>query len=140
MELNLKRTIKKPESTIGTLFVNGQFECFTCEDVDRHLTQDMPIEAIVAVKIPGKTAIPAGRYEVAVTFSDRFKKPLPLLLNVKGFEGIRIHPGNTDSDTEGCLLPGTAHTDTEVQNSREAFYNLFEKIKAANEKIFITIE
>lgn len=140
MELHLKRLIKKQESTIGELTIDGKHECYICEDVDRHLAQDMPLAAIKSVKVAGQTAIPYGRYEIAITFSNRFQKPLPLLLDVKGFDGIRIHPGNTAADTDGCLLPGQTHTDTSVDISREAFANLFDKIKAAHEKIFITIE
>ncbi len=100
MNLKLLRKTFTEESTIGVLSVNGTAECFTLEDKVR------------AVKIPGKTAIPAGIYEVTITFSDRFQKPLPLLLNVPNFAGIRIHPGNTAADTEGCILVGKTHGPT----------------------------
>ena len=139
MELKLQRSFRSKECTIGILSVDGKFECFICEDYDRGLSQGDTLEVIKKIKVPGKTAIPTGRYEIAVTFSNRFQKPLPLLLNVPGFEGIRIHPGNTAADTEGCLLPGTDHNQNSVSNSRAAFYELFEKIKAANEKVFIDI-
>lgn len=116
-------------STIGELSVNGKFECFTLEDRVR------------PVKIKGETAIPLGAYEVVVTFSNRFKKPLPLFLDVPGFEGIRIHPGNTKKDTEGCILVGQTKSKDMVGKSRAAFDILFAKIKAAaqKEKIFIEI-
>jgi len=142
MELLLKRSRKTPQSTIGDLFINDQPECVVCEDVDRGLRSDMPLEAIRSLKVHGKTAIPTGRYEVVITFSARFKKPLPLLLGVSGFEGIRIHPGNTAADTEGCLLPGTVPGENMVLNSRKAFGALFNKINFAikKEKVFITIE
>ena len=139
MEILLQRSFRNKNNTIGVLSIDGKFECFICEDKDRGLKQTDPLEVIQKVKVPGQTAIPEGRYKVAITFSNRFQKPLPLLLNVPGFEGVRIHPGNTAADTEGCLLPGTDHNDTSVMNSRAAFYDLFEKIKAANEKVFITI-
>ena len=90
MELTLTRTDFTNDSTIGELSVNGKFECFTLEDKVR------------PVKIKGMTAIPAGAYEVVINFSERFQRPLPLLLNVPNFDGIRIHAGNTAKDTEGC--------------------------------------
>jgi Family of unknown function (DUF5675) len=129
MNLKLVRKIFTEESTIGELTVNGKPECFTLEDKVR------------AVKIHGKTAIPAGIYEVTITFSDKFKKSLPLLLNVPNFAGIRIHSGNTAADTEGCILVGTAKGQNMVSNSRVAFKALFAKIEAAlkKEKIFIEI-
>lgn len=129
MNLKLVRKTFTEESTIGVLSVDGETECFTLEDKVR------------AVKIHGKTAIPSGIYEVAVTFSDRFKKPLPLLLSVPNFAGIRIHSGNTAADTEGCILVGTTQQKDKVLNSRVAFSTLFAKIQAAlkKEKIFIKV-
>ena len=117
------------KSTIGRLFVDGVFECFTLEDVVR------------PVKIKGMTAIPAGMYEVVVSFSARFQRPLPLLLNVPHFDGVRIHTGNTDADTEGCLLVGQSKSKDFVGASRAAFAPLFARIQAAlpREKVFIEI-
>ena len=122
MELRIKRTDFSDQSTIGELSVNGQFECYTLED-----------------KVAGKTAIPAGRYEVVISFSQRFQRPLPLLLKVPNFEGIRIHPGNTAGNTEGCILVGETKSGDFIGQSRVAFDRLFEKLKAvaATEKIFM---
>jgi hypothetical protein len=129
MELQVKRLELSEESTIGELWVNGVFECYTLEDKVR------------PVKIAGKTAIPAGRYEVIINFSQRFQKPLPLLLNVPDYEGVRIHSGNTAANTEGCILVGETKTENFVGESRWAFNRLFEKLKAASEteKIFLEI-
>jgi hypothetical protein len=129
MQLELKRKWFTPNSTIGELFVDGVFECFVLEDCYR------PNEP----KVPGKTAIPTGRYEVRITPSPRFKRDLPLLLGVPGFEGVRIHPGNTPADTEGCLLPGRVRGDDRVLESRAAFDALFEKLKRATGPITLTI-
>lgn len=141
MELKLVRTEKTEESTIGNLYVNGIWEAFVLEDKDRGLTQSMSLEEIKALKVHGKTAIPAGKYEVAITFSNRFQKYLPLLINVPGFEGIRIHPGNTEADSSGCLLPGKTRGFNLVGESRKAFADLFAKLKAVEkkEKVFIEI-
>ena len=142
MELELTRSTKTNRSTIGELTINGVFECFILEDKDRGLRQGMPVSELMALKIKKETAIPTGRYEIVISFSDRFRKMLPLLLEVPAFEGIRIHSGNTEADTEGCLLPGKTKSADAVGSSRVAFTALFDKIKAAmqREKIFITVK
>jgi hypothetical protein len=141
MELVMTRTTRTNRSTISDLTIDGKFECFVLEDKDRGLQQGMPLSELTALKIKTKTAIPSGRYEIVVSFSDRFQKMLPLLLDVPAFAGIRIHPGNTDADTEGCLLPGKVKSPDMVSSSKIAFTALFDKIKAAiqREKVFITI-
>jgi len=142
MELELTRSVKTNKSTIGELTVNGVFECFILEDKERGLRKDMPISELIVMKIKTRTAIPTGRYEIVVSFSDKFQKMLPLLLDVPAFAGIRIHPGNTDANTEGCLLPGKTKSPDMIGSSRVAFTALFDKIKAAlqREKIFITVK
>jgi len=141
MELILNRKIKTDKSTIGELSINGVHECYILEDVDRGLKSDMPIKEISKLKIHGVTAIPKGRYKIIITWSNRFKKQLPLLVNVLGFAGIRIHSGNAPKDTEGCLLPGTAYSKDFVSESKIAFNKLFDKIKIAllKEEVFIII-
>jgi hypothetical protein len=123
------------------LFIEDEPECFILEDVDRGL-DSMTAEEIAEKKVYGKTAIPAGRYEVVITWSNRFKRLLPLLLNVKGFEGIRMHVGNYAANTDGCLLPGTGVTKDMVVNSVRAFEALNAKLTEAvkKEKVFITIK
>ncbi len=141
MELDLIRNIKTPNSTIGDLSINGKWECYILEDTDRGLQQEMTLDEIVSKKIKGQTAIPTGRYEIVISYSNKFQKKLPLLMNVPGFEGIRIHSGNTNADTIGCLMPGNNKETDKVTESRDAFALFFKKIEAAmkNEKIFITI-
>jgi hypothetical protein len=131
MQLRLVRSQRDPDVTIGELYVDGEFECFILED------------AVRPVKIPGQTAIPKGRYRVEVTHSPRFGRPLPLLLAVPGYSGVRIHPGNFASDTEGCLLPGAERLEKSVGRSRVAFENLYIKITKAiddGQEVWITIE
>jgi hypothetical protein len=141
MELKLTRTTRTDESTIGELTVNGVYEAFILEDTERGLKQSDTLEQIKSVKVYGKTAIPSGRYEIAITFSNRFQKYLPLVMNVPGYEGIRIHPGNLPENTLGCLLPGEFRNHNKVTNSKKAFAALFNKLKAVEkkEKIFIEI-
>lgn len=119
MELLLTRFIFNEECTIGQLEIAGRFECWTLEDVVRE------------VKIYGKTAIPAGAYKIIINRSNRFKRDLPLLLNVPNFEGIRIHSGNTAGHTEGCILVGQIKGQYSIARSRAAFNQLFAKMKRA---------
>lgn len=131
MILTLKRIDFTNESTIGSLSLDGQHLCFTLEDVVRN-----------GEKVYGKTAIPAGRYDVTITMSNRFKKRLPLLHNVPGFEGVRIHKGNAAADTEGCILVGMAKTTNRISNCAPAFDLVFDLIDGAlarGEKVSIEI-
>jgi hypothetical protein len=142
MELLLDRDIRSVNSTTGKLYVDGQFECFVLEDEDRGLKSSMTLDEIKQRKLQGKTCIPEGKYQIIISESVRFQRKLPLLLNVTGFDGIRIHPGNAPKDTEGCLLPGVSRSADWIGSSRIAFEKLFSKIEAAynaGEKIFITI-
>lgn len=125
MKLLLKRIHKTNISTIGELYIDGKFECYTLEDIERD------------VKIKSETAIPKGTYKVMITLSNRFKKYMPLLLNVPNFEGVRIHSGNTNHDTEGCILVGQTRSKDFIGQSRKAFDKLFKKLETAKE---ITIE
>jgi hypothetical protein len=132
MELKLMRDICGESCTEGTLTVDGVMECYTIEDTVR-----APNE-----KIPGETAIPDGRYKIIVNHSQRFNRELPLLVDVPNFSGVRIHPGNTARDTEGCILVGRKRVPGAVQESRLAFDALFHKIliaRAAGEEVWIEI-
>lgn len=115
---------------MGKLDIGGVFECNTLEDVVR----DGP-------KIPGATAIPAGHYEVVLSFSMRFGRPLPMLLNVPGFTAIRIHAGNTEADTRGCILVGQRKGEDVLFQSLSALSILMLKLQHAVNagKVFITI-
>ena len=144
MDLNLKleRKWKKEKYTIGNLFINGVFFSNVLEDKVRGLRQDMTPEEIQKIKIHGQTAIPSGRYEIRVTLSARFRRQLPILLNVPGYAGVRIHPGNNDANTEGCLLPGKNDRVGQVSNSRATMAALQKQIEEAiyqNSKVYIEI-
>lgn len=142
MELFLKREIFTDVSTIGVLSINGQFECYILEDKDRGLNSTMPLSEIEKLKVYGKTCIPYGRYEIDWTMSARFKTMMPILLNVKGWSGIRIHKGNSEIDSLGCLLPGRKRANNMISESTFATNQLYNKIQTAKsrrEKVFITI-
>lgn len=127
MNLVQRRTTLTPRSTVGELYLDGQFLCYTLEDTVREIV-GVPVKVW---KIPGQTAIPAGMYAVTITPSPRFGKDLPLLLDVPGFSGVRIHTGNTPEDTEGCILVGNKVGADQVIESRGAFTALYDLIEAA---------
>lgn len=143
MLITIDRAWKRDGYTISRLYVNGAlFGCNTLEDTDRGLTQDMSLEEIKKVKVYGETAIPSGSYECVYTYSNRFKKMLPLLLNVPGFDGIRIHSGNSAKDTLGCILVGKNDKKGWVSNSRFWTDKLIQSMKVAwdrKEKVTIKI-
>jgi hypothetical protein len=126
MELKLERDELKDDCTLGKLYIDGVFFCYVVEDKVRK------------EKIKAVTAIPYGRYKVIVNMSNRFKKLMPLLIDVPFFEGVRIHSGNTAEDSEGCLIVGMVRTENGVGMSRVAFAKLMEKLKGQN-NIYITI-
>ena len=148
MNIKIHRLYKKKGYTISRVYINairfgdGKNWCYVLEDEDRGLYNSMDAEAIQRQKVPGKTAIPYGTYEVTVTYSPRFKRKLPLVNGVKGFSGIRIHPGNTAADTEGCLLPGVNDAVGRVSNSRYWFNLLYAQIERAlnrGEKVWLEV-
>lgn len=141
MELLVVRYHKKPNYTIGKLFIDGDYFCDTLEDTDHGLSNTMPLSQIQAAKRKGITAIPTGRYKMELTLSPRFGRILPILIGVKGFEGIRIHRGNTHEDTEGCILVGENKAVGKVLNSSNTENRLMERLKTINhwENIYITI-
>ena len=130
MKLTIKRLHKTENSTIGEMSIDGKFECYTLEDVERD------------TKVFGKTAIPKGIYEVTMTMSNRFKKMMPLLLNVPNYAGVRIHSGNKAEDTEGCILLGQTRSIDAISGSRLAIDKFYPKLEAALKlgKVYLTIE
>lgn len=128
MELTLKREATNNVCTPGSLWDGSDFICFTLEDVVREIS-GVPIEQW---KIHGRTAIPSGHYQVDITYSPHFKTRLPELLSVPGFEGIRIHAGNSDKDTEGCVLVGFDRINSRyIGKSRDALGAVQAKIQGA---------
>lgn len=126
MLIEVKRFEFGPTYTVGKLFIDGIYECYTLEDVVRPKDQD---------KVYGVTAIPEGTYKLAITYSPKYKKDLPYVRDVPGFEGIRIHSGNTSVDTDGCILVGKFwEGGDKIIQSRLAFGSLFDKLKLALSK------
>lgn len=126
LELKLQRDVLSDDFTLGKLYVDNKFFAHTCEDRDRKLEAG-------GVKVATRTAIPRGRYKVVVSFSQRFQKPLPQVLDVPGFTGIRIHGGNTAEDTEGCVLVGKVRTTNGVARCAERLSTLIDLLTVAED-------
>lgn len=152
MKLNLKRTARKETYTIGKLYVDGIKLCDTLEDKDRGLKSSMSVEEIRTKKVYGQTAIPTGKYNVILSISQKFSSrswarqyggKIPEILNVKGFNGIRIHPLNTAADSLGCIGVGINDTVGRISQSQRFFSKLMEKLIAATnhgEQITLEVE
>ena len=153
MDILLKRRYKGTSYTIGSLFIDGKYECDTIEDTDRAISNEMNESEILLKKVYGKTAIPYGKYEITLdTVSPKFKGrswakfcngKLPRLLNVKGFDGILIHVGNTEKDSLGCIIVGENKIKGQVINSTVTFKNLYSKLyktKLTGEKLYLAIK
>jgi hypothetical protein len=130
MKLELRRRWLSDKSTIGELWIDGEFECFTLEDVYR-----APGQAFV----PGATCIPCGLYDVAITHSPKFGIDMPLVLNVPGRRGIRFHWGNKPEDTDGCVLVGKHRVIDQILESRAAYEAFFQRLMAAKGPISVLV-
>lgn len=128
MNLLLKREILMPDCSLGRLYVDNRFLCYTCEDADRKL------ETNPGGKVYGKTAIPRGKYRVVVSFSNHFQKPLPELLDVPGYSGVRIHGGNTADDSLGCVLVGRVRTANGVAGCKDVVAAVIDQVDAATDR------
>ena len=142
MDLRLQGEYRNNNYCIDKLYINGKYFSDALEDPDRGLTDSMNLEEIKRIKVKGDTCIPYGTYNVTITYSPRFKKNLPLINNVKGFDGIRIHSGNTPQDTEGCLLLGLNKVKGRVIDSKvtvNKFIDIVQEALNKGEKVTITI-
>lgn len=139
MKLTLKRIALRQTYTIGKLYIDDVYFCDTIEDTVRDLNKNGKFDN-GEKKVHSKTAIPYGIYEIKWTYSPRFKKYTPQLMNVPSFEGIRIHAGNTSADTEGCLILGKNKQVGKVINSRATINKFYPIIKNACSNGKVTIE
>lgn len=104
MTIRIDRKWKKAEYTISRVYINGSyFGCNSLEDTDRGLLQTMQISELQRRKVKGKTAIPRGYYDVRITYSPKYKRMMPLVVDVPAFSGIRLHSLNKPEDSEGCI-------------------------------------
>lgn len=144
MKLTIERKWKKEAYTIGRLYVNGEYFCNTLEDTDRGLKQSDPLEYIKKKKVYGETAIPEGVYKIAMNIvSPKYKSvkwyydfnggKMPRIIDVPGYEGVLIHPGNTALDALGCILVGKNTTVGRLTQSRVTFTQLYTILQKAHE-------
>ena len=143
MEIKLIRKYYQAKYTIGRLYVNNRFFSDCLEPPSLHLTERSALGTILIAKYKGYRAIPTGRYRILITRSRRFGRWLPLLMNVKGFEGIRIHAGNKPEDTRGCILLGFNRRKGYVLDSTRCVLTLVKMMTEAiakGEKVFVTVK
>lgn len=141
MNLTLKRLNLTPNYTEGELYVNGVYFCKTLEDTNRDLNKNGQFDNNEK-KVYGETCIPYGKYKVILSYSPKFKRELPEILEVPDFQGIRIHRGNKVSDTLGCVLCGEKVKNGYLSNSTPyeiKLVELFKQAKSRNEESFIEI-
>lgn len=142
MEIKLIRKYYQAKYTIGRLYVNNRFFSDCLEPPSLHLTERSALGTILIAKYKGYRAIPTGRYRILITRSRRFGRWLPLLLNVKGFESIRIHAGNKPEDTRGCILLGFNRRKGYVLDSTRCVLTLVKMMTEAiakGEKVFVEV-
>ena len=139
MKLKVVRELKNDVCTIGSLFINDVFFCYTLEDKDRGLKQSDSILFIQAKKIFGLTAIPSGFYKLTVNQSPKFKRMLPRILDIKGFDGVLLHRGNSANDSLGCILIGYKKGDNSIFESTKAETDLVNRLLLHNNEVH-TIE
>lgn len=156
MKLRLERFCLKNDYTIGHLYINDKLVCDTLEDIDRSLRDDMSFAQINAIKVKHTTAIPTGTYAIDLKtvspkysnysrykFAKAYNARMPRLVNVRGYEGVLIHPGNTAKDTDGCILVGQNKVVGQVVNSQNTWKQLmdtyFVPARSMNDKVIIEV-
>jgi len=139
MKLKVVRETKNDVCTIGSLFINDVFFCYTLEDKDRGLKQSDSLLFIQAKKIFGLTAIPSGFYKLTVNQSPKFKRILPRIIEIKGFDGVLLHRGNSANDSLGCILLGYKKGYNSIFESTKAETDLVNRLLLHNNEVH-TIE
>jgi len=140
MKLKLVRKYLKDTYTIGKLYYWNEVKkewiyfCDTLEDKVRDLNKDGDLLDEGEKKVYGRTAIPYGKYQIVITFSPKFQRNLPLLIDVNHFEYIRIHSGNSSKDTDGCILVGRNKVKGGIVDSLKTLDNLMDMLKRSNDK------
>jgi hypothetical protein len=132
MKLILTRILFLEDRTIGRLFIDDLYFCDTLEDKNRDLNKNGEFDN-KEYKLYGETCIPFGEYKIKVTYSPKFKRNLPILLNVPSFDGIRIHRGNYVKDTLGCILVGELDKNNNLINSTKTENKLVSILKKEKE-------
>lgn len=127
----IDRKWKKDTYTIGRVFIDDVFFANSMEDKDRGLTKDMPLTEIKKRKVYGETAIPAGEYEVRMTYSPKYKRRMPQVMDVPGWTGVRMHSMNEAKDSLGCIGMGKNDKPGWISNSRATHAEFDKRLEAS---------
>lgn len=125
MKLKLLRYIFEQDYTMGLLFIDGVYFCDTIED--RYRGQELK-----ETKVVDETCIPYGVYSIKLTYSPKYKKIMPQIMDVPYFTGVRIHAGNTAKDSSGCIIVGIKSENGKVLLSRKTYNALMKRLETAN--------
>lgn len=142
MEIKIVRSEFESDRSLGKLYINDKFFCYTLEDTDRGLTKDMKKEDIRRIKVAKRTCVPYGRYRVILSYSTKLKRYLPLILDIPEYRGIRIHKGSDVQWSSGCPLVGTGRKGNKLTGINDAEKALIKLLDSVNhtQAIYITIE
>ena len=125
MKLTLQRYLFAEDYTMGLLFIDGVYFCDTIEDKYRG-------QNLSKTKVANETCIPYGVYTIKITYSPKYKKNMPQILDVPYFSGVRIHSGNTAKDSSGCVIVGIKSENGTVLQSRKMYNELMKRLGTAN--------
>lgn len=139
MKVLLDRKWKKQTYTIGRVYIDGVFFSNSMEDKDRGLSQDMSLLDILALKQKSLTAIPTGTYTVMMTYSPKYQRMMPQVMDVPGFDGIRFHSFNTAEDSDGCIGLGMNDKPGWISNSRKTHTEFEKRLRDAGGTCKLTI-
>lgn len=131
MNVVIDRKWKKDTYTIGRVFIDDVFFANSMEDKDRGLTKDMPLAEIKKRKVYGETAIPTGEYIVRMTYSPKYRRMMPEVLDVPCWTGVRMHSMNEAKDSEGCIGYGKNDKPGWISNSRATMKEFERRLIAA---------
>lgn len=139
MIIDVIRNVFTNDSTIGEMYIDGKFFCYTLEDKDRALYQSQSVDEIKKVKVQDNTAIPYGKYFITLSPTTlkgvgELDGKLLSIEDVKGFASIKIHSGNTKEHTRGCILVGETKSKNFIGNSKKTVAKLMTTCYKAFEK------
>lgn len=139
MNVKVERFIFNEKYTMSRIYVNDVFFCFGIEPYDAHIKKTDDVKTILSLKNQyGKIAVAEGTYQLIYSFSNKYKKMLPLVCDTPGMSGVRIHSGNSEQDTRSCLCPGKFYKYGYVTESRKTvaeFLKIWESEAYANSTI-----
>ena len=125
MQLALMRTRLGRTATMGRLYINGRFQCYTLEELARADVHS--------------ATVPMGEYKVVLEHNDQFDRWLPHLLGVPNFGTVCIHG---DPDPQGHIVVGNDRNmeEEKILYTRTALASLMNLLIPEHNRIYIRVE